>query len=555
MKRRRRFLLPAITVLALIGVAFPAGATHNQDRHRNMDLLFQSPKAAVNSDLAFWGNHLFIGYYTGDAASQGGVRIFDISNPASPVLLRDFPCDGQQNDPIVWDRDGNGVADLLMLAVDRTMASPECGAPRTAHGDPMGWEGVRIFEMSDDPKNPFATIEQVAAVYTDCGAHTITLWPGEAEKGKGKGKGAGRLLVYVSSYPLRAGPTCGDTEFMNTANPYDGDPGSPADPLHGVIQIVEVPLDDPAASRELDVQPEIQYPGDPDNQIDWCERGGLLCPPVFEPAARACHDIAVHVEHRLAGAACAEQGQVWHIDENGIPDTLNPIMIGDDEVTSGGTGDIPGAVDFFHSVMFDNDATVVNWVDESFDFDGDACPPMTPYQPRPWNPAGGVHKTGRMFFSDLATGAFLSEFQVGDLRPEPGAYCSAHMGMAVMDIKRDLLVNAWYQGGVNVIDFTNPKKLREIAFYDIAPLGPGGSDNWSAYPYVGPRFMEDKKDGKKDGKRDFDKGAKKGKGKAGVPVYASDGLGQPTGRGLLVFRAFIEQPTVTRDHLNPQTMD
>lgn len=81
-----------------------------------------------------------------------------------------------------------------------------------------------------------------------------------------------------------------------------------------------------------------------------------------------------------------------------------------------------------------------------------------------------------------------------------------------------------------------------------------GSDNWSAYPYVGPRFTDDFFDGKKSGK----KGGKKGdlrKGKAGVPVYASDGLGQPTGRGLLVFRAFIEQPTRTRDHLNPQTMD
>ena len=60
--------------------------------------------------------------------ARGGVRIFDISDPASPQLVRDFACDANQNDPIVWDRNGNGVADLLLLAVDRTMANPNCGA-------------------------------------------------------------------------------------------------------------------------------------------------------------------------------------------------------------------------------------------------------------------------------------------------------------------------------------------------------------------------------------------------------------------------------------------
>ena len=66
---------------------------------------------------------------------------------------------------------------------------------------------------------------------------------------------------------------------------------------------------------------------------------------------------------------------MWEIDPStGIPDTLNPMLVGDDEVSSGGTGNIPGAVDFFHSVMFDNGGDVVNWVDESF---GTGCPTMT----------------------------------------------------------------------------------------------------------------------------------------------------------------------------------
>jgi hypothetical protein len=517
---RFAFRLLAAVVLTLGLLTGTAGATHNADQHRKMDLLFTSPNAAINSDLAFWGDHAFIGYYRNDVP-RGGVRIFDISNPASPQLIRDFACDGLQNDPILWDRNGNGVADLLLLAVDRTMASEECGAARSAHNDPNGWEGVRIFEMSDDPANPFAEIEQVAAVYQDCGSHTITLWPGEADEG--------RLLVYNSSYPLRPGPTCGQVNG----------PAAGRDPLHSVIQVIEVPIDNPAAAHEI-AEPPINYPGDPDNQIDWCERSvtgpGAACPgdSGLEPAARACHDIVVHVEHRLAGAACAEQGQVWEIDENGIPDTANPMMVGDDEVSSGGSGDIPGAIDFFHSVMFNNDGTVVNWVDESF---GSGCPPMTQWQARPWHPAG-VHKTGKMFFSDLDSGAFLSEFQVGDLRPDPApmAYCSAHMGMAAMGIKRDLLVNAWYTGGVDVIDFSRPRRLKEIAYYDIAGPGPQGSDNWSAYPYTGPLF-------------------RKG---GGVPVYASDGVHTPdSARGMVVFRTKIPKPGKKGlvDHLNPQTMD
>lgn len=524
-------MLPFAVLLAIGTPPLPAGASHNADAHKKMDLLFTSPNSAVNSDLAFWGKHAFVGYYRNDRA-VGGVRIFDISDPAGPRLVRNFECDGLQNDPIVWDRNGNGVADLLLLAVDRTMQSPECGAARSDHDDPEGWEGVRVFTMSDDPGDPFVDIRQVAAVYTDCGAHTITLWPGLADK-------AGKLLAYVSSYPLRPGPTCGDTEYLNTENPYDGDPGSPDNPLHGVIQIVEVPLKDPSAAKESKVQPKISYPGDPDAKNDWCERSvtgpGQPCPAPFEPAAVACHDIVVHVPARLAAGACAEQGQVWRVDRHGIPDTEHPVLVADDAVSSGGKGNIPGAVDFFHSAMFNTDASVVNWIDESF---GAGCPPMTTWASRPWNQNGGVHKTGRMMFSDLATGAFLSDFQVGDLRPDGAAtaYCSAHMGMSVLGTKRDLLVNAWYTGGVNVIDFSRPTRLKEIAYYDIAGAGPQGSDNWSAYPYTGPLFRTG----------------------PGIPVYASDGVHTPdSARGMVVFRAKLPKPGRHGivDHLNPQTIE
>jgi hypothetical protein len=529
---RIAFRLLAVTAVAL-GL-FTGTASAQTGTSSGMDEIFTSPNAATNSDLAFWGDHAFVGYYTPaggvppGTGPRGGVRIFDISNPAAPQLVRDFSCYGPQSDPILWDRNGNGVADLMLLAVDSTMATPNCGAAPVPGGTPNGWEGVRVFTMSDNPAAPFTTITQVDTVYTDCGAHTITAWPEFADARRNP-----RLLVYVSSYPLGAGPTCGDTEHENRANPYDEDRGRPNNPLHGVIQVVEVPLDNPAQSRELNQQPRIRYPGDPDGRMEWCERqfaGASPCPAAFEPAAVACHDIVVHVEHRIAGGACAEQGQVWRINRNGIPQTRNPISIGDDEVTSGGRGQFPGAVDFFHSVMFDNEGETVNWVDESF---GTGCPTRTTYNPRPWNPAGGNHKTGRMFFSDIE-GNFQSEFHVGDLRPDPrpGEYCSAHMGMAVMGIEDDLLVNAWYTGGVDVIDFTDPENLEEIAFND--PLRQSGT--WSAYPYTGPTFPAG----------------------GGNPVYASDGVtSNVAAQGMVVYRAMIEVPGPDGrvDHLNPQTMD
>ena len=87
---RFSFRLFVFALVALGLVAGTAGARPDPDVRQRMDLLYTNPNNATNSDLAFWGNHAFIGYYTGDAGSpagtppRGGVRIFDISNPAQP---------------------------------------------------------------------------------------------------------------------------------------------------------------------------------------------------------------------------------------------------------------------------------------------------------------------------------------------------------------------------------------------------------------------------------------------------------------------------------------
>lgn len=483
-----RLVLPGLLVLGMLATATSAGASHNPDRHKNMDLLSTSPTGATNSDLAFWGDRAYVGNY-------GGFRIFDISDPAHPQMLSSVACDGPQNDVSVW------ANRILVLSVDRTMAGPQCGAARVAHDDPNGWEGLRIFDVSD-PTNP----KFLTSVYQDCGSHTNTLYPDRSR---------GRLLVLVSSYPLRPGPTCGQVNGPRVGR----------DPLHGVIQVVEIPLAHPERAHELTELP-ITYPGDPDNRFVWAEHG--LSGPGLEPAARACHDIAVYLPQRLVAGACIEQAQLWRLDANGLPDTAHPLWVFDNPKDTDGPGGGDTAADFWHSATFTWDGKIVNFSDESF---GDGCPPVSQIT----DPATGVTSpsdTGRTYFLDRTTGTELSQFMIP--RPEAGAYCSTHQGNVALVKDRYLLVQAWYMGGADVIDFTDPTNPQEVAFYDAAPDGPTGSDNWSHYWYQGPRLAG-----------------------GGLVTYGQDGVhNPPTGRGFEVFHVNLGVSAArSLGHLNPQTQE
>lgn len=464
-------------MLAFAAIAPPAAADHdgNPDVSGITKLFNQrNDSGAVNSDLAFWGDLAYQGYYR-------GVQIFDVSSPAAPVRIADFKCNGPQNDPVVW---GN----LLFLGVDRTQTGPNCGSTDTAaHDDPNGWEGVRIIDV----RNPAAP-RQVGSVYTDCGAHTITLYP----------KNRAEIMLYVSSYPLRPGPTCG---------PVNG-PANGESPLHEKISVIRVPVRNPAAAKVV-AEPRVRYPGDPDNRFDPDEHSL----PGFNDLT-ACHDIGVFVELGLAAAACAEQAQLWRIKPNGVPDTERPLWVYDDNVDANGAGTPSDVVvDFWHSATFSWDGKVVNFIDESF---GSGCPTVTP------NVYGrGPGDTGAMFFLDTRSGRKLSHFTYP--RGGEAGYCSAHLGNAVRTKDADLLVNAWYNGGIDVIDFSDPVNPTEVAFWDET------SDNWSAYWYEGPTL-----------------------GSGQFPVYATDGVeAPPAGEGFQVFSVLSDVDTRPLPYLNPQTQE
>ena len=241
-----------------------------------------------------------------------------------------------QADPIVWDRNGNGVPDLLMLAVDRTMEGPECGAPRSspaARGRGSlrrrtrhGWEGVRIFEMSDDPANPFATVTQVKPV-TPTAARTRS----RRGRARSRNQQAARLRLLVSAAggtdvrSRRARPQATVPEHDQPVRRGPGEPQQPAargDP--GDRGAAEQPGGVPT---ELAVQPKISYPGDPDGKTGLVraglQRARRLSPPRGGGGRLPRHRHprrAPHGRRGLRGAGPGVGGRPTRHPEHGAPD-------------------------------------------------------------------------------------------------------------------------------------------------------------------------------------------------------------------------------------------
>ena len=281
----------------LVGLALLSSAS--AARAPALELLANAPKAkTINSDLAFWGSFAYQGNYE-------GFRVIDISKPGAPVVVADVHCHGPQNDVSVWGH-------LLFLSVDRPQTSPGCDSQDTPDPtDPTAFEGIRIFDVTD-AQSP----RLVASVPTDCGSHTNTLIPDLAH---------GRVLLYVSSYALRPGPHCGA--------------GREANPLHGKISIVAVPLAAPETASVV-ATPDVSAP---------TFGGGS---PEFAPTV-GCHDISVFLPRHLAAAACMSEGQLWDISDPTAPRVLAHIQ--------------NPAVEFWHSATFSWNGKTVVFGDESLD--------------------------------------------------------------------------------------------------------------------------------------------------------------------------------------------
>jgi hypothetical protein len=417
---RQRLLVLAALALGALTAPLAATAAHDADAHsQNMKHLDFVPRSSVatQSDLAFVGRYAFAGNYN-------GFRIIDVSDPENLVVVKDVWCPGPQNDISVW-------GDAIVLSQDTVReANPARPGAKAYDCDSLtanpqtredGWEGIRIFSLSAilalpaDPDGFTRPVGPAAAVYADCGSHTHTGVPHGSH-----------VDVYISSYPLRSGPDCG---------PHD-DATDDHDPLHKKISIARVDPANPAASSFLKEVP-VDVP-------TW----NLLPSPAFNPM-QGCHDIQAHTGLGLAAAACSSVGQVWDISDPENPDTLNPLWEVDEP-----------EVQFYHSALFSEDTSTVIFGDEII---FGSCDDGT--------------GSGQLWFYERGSGAFQSSFQIP--RAQPGQYCSAHMFNNIPTDKRDVLVAAWYAGGVTVVDFTNRSAPAEIGYYDIS----GNSSFWSAYWY------------------------------------------------------------------------
>jgi hypothetical protein len=132
---------------------------------------------------------------------------------------------------------------------------------------------------------------------------------------------------------------------------------------------------------------------------------------------------------------------------------------------------------YWHSATFNNDGTMVLFTDE---WGGGGQPKCRPSDPMEWG-ANAIFsvKDGELEFESYHK---LSAPQT------PEENCVAHNGSMIPVPGRDIMVQAWYQGGISVFDWTDPQNIFEIAFHDRGPVNPdrmemGGS--WSVYWYNG----------------------------------------------------------------------
>jgi len=449
----------------------------------------------INSDLAFTGNYVIQGSFR-------GYQVWDISNPAKPTIKTSFYCPASQSDVSVYKN-------LLFVSGEDLSARLDCGAQGVT--DPVSKDrlrGIRIYDISDieHPKN-------VGNVQTCRGSHTHTVLvdPKDAEN----------VYVYISG----SGPVRSDQELAGCV-------ASGQDPNTALfrIEVIKVPLAHPEQAaivsspriftgltrpkehgetpvdaavnkRRVDsaraaggyiarIQGEEQVagPGFIRMQLDSIvkARGGSGAPTAADsatlrtnfqkivdaivgsddapkPGPTQCHDITVYPAIGLAGGACGGYGLLLDIS-----DPANPKRI---------AAAADSNFSYWHSATFNNDGTKVLFSDE---WGGGMQPKCRASDPAAW---------GADAIFTLANGKmdFKSYYKLPAAQT-PLENCVAHNGSLIPIPGRDVMVQAWYQGGISMFDWTDAAHPREIGYHDRGPsdstkLQLGGS--WSVYWYNG----------------------------------------------------------------------
>ncbi len=490
-------------------VGLKAGLMDAEEAVENLKVVAKavSPEGflgVTNSDLAFTGNYVIQGNYNGPV-------IWDISNPSSPQLVTAFTCPASQNDVSVYKN-------LMFMSAEAYNGRVDClpgGVADTVSS--LRMRGVRIFDISNirQPK-------LVANVQTCRGSHTHTVVENPRDPNN--------VYIYVSgSAPVRS------------SNELEGcigkNPNEDANSSLLRIEIIKVPVNNPErsaivnranifaglttpnahgpASEDIEAQRRAVEAArasggfiakNPSNGQEMVIGGGFLrpmldsivkarggsTPTAADSAAlraglqgiidrifagqgqaptpgsaispfRQCHDITVYPALGLAGGACEGHGLLLDISNPENPMRLDAVA--------------DSNFAYWHSATFNNDGTKILFSDE---WGGGGAPKCR---------AGDKHEWGSdaIFTIENRKMKFQSYYKIPTIQTS-NENCVAHNGSLIPIPGRDVMVQAWYQGGISVFDWTDPAKPFEIAYFDRGPVDStqmrmGGS--WSVYWYNG----------------------------------------------------------------------
>jgi hypothetical protein len=392
----------------------------------------------INSDLAFTGKFAVQGNYS-------GYQVWDISNPAKPALETAYICPGSQSDVSVY-------RNLAFVSGESTAGRIDCGlqgVPDTVSQDRL--RGIRIFDISDIAKPKY-----IVSVQTCRGSHTHTVVEDPNDKAN--------VYIYVSgSAGVRSPselPGCSDA-------PPEEDPNSAL----FRIEVIQVPLAAPAQAKIVSsprifndlTAPARHAEPDPPRAGRGGAGGGRGGAPRPRTGPTQCHDITVYPAIGLAGGACGGYGLLLDIRDAAHPSRIGAVA--------------DSNFSFWHSATFNNDGSKILFSDE---WGGGSAPRCRATDKHEWG-------ADAIFTLRNRTMTFQSYYKM----PAPQTTtenCVAHNGSLIPIPGRDVMVQAWYQGGISVFDWTDAAHPVEIGFFDRGPMDAeslitGGS--WSVYWYNG----------------------------------------------------------------------
>jgi hypothetical protein len=407
----------------------------------NMRLVSFSPKPAefdtargltfINSDLAF--SHKYV--YQGNFA---GFTVWDVSNPAAPRTVAVVSCITAQADPSVY---GN----LLFISAEGRGNRTDCA--KGGVQDPKDhMAGVRIYDVSN-PASP----RLIKNVQTCKGSHTHTIVPDPADKGV--------IYIYVSGNQ-GARPA---TELAGCNNGTD-----PADVNNSLfrLDVIRVPLAHPEQSAVVTGARIFTGLGAAPRATSRQRRarpaGAEPPPPPTGP--RNCHDVTAYPAMHLLAGACASYGLL--VD---ISNPMKPIRL--DAVSDTNFS-------LWHTAVFSNDGKRVVFTDEWGGGTGPMCQATSMMQ------MGGNTTLTIDSNRKLTQHAYFKIPTAQSVQEN----CVSHNGGLIPVPGRDLMAQGWYQGGVDVIDFTDPDHPYEVAYYDRGPIdAPPSADSAAADSAAGRR--------------------------------------------------------------------